>query len=69
VVEIRDQGGGFDQSRKDPFMFSYSTAPVQAAGKEIVMAGYGYGLPLSKLVVKAYTVLHCAWWGLESGEY
>ncbi|KAI8916397.1 histidine kinase-like ATPase [Gorgonomyces haynaldii] len=45
-VEIQDLGGGLPK-RKNYFTFSYSTAPPPE--KDMVMAGYGYGLPLSKL--------------------
>jgi hypothetical protein len=33
----------------DPFVFTHSTAMLPSNG-EFVMAGHGFGLPLSKLV-------------------
>merc|ERR1719186_1231350 len=57
TIKISDQGGGIPRSLTDNlFLYSYTTAPTPslAAGElgTTVMAGLGYGLPLSRLYAR-----------------
>lgn len=59
TVKISDQGGGIARSLADNmFLYSYTTAPNPslAAGEmgTTVMAGLGYGLPLSRLYARYF---------------
>ena len=55
--QIADQGGGIPRSKLDLlFQYMYSTAP-KPSRSEIVsapLAGYGYGLPLSRLYARYF---------------
>lgn len=55
--KISDQGGGIPRSKLDLiFQYMYSTAP-QPARSDIAsapLAGYGYGLPLSRLYARYF---------------
>ncbi|KAI8901782.1 histidine kinase-like ATPase [Globomyces pollinis-pini] len=52
LFEIRDQGLGIHPEQlKNCFLFHYSTAP-KPKNDEVVMAGYGYGLSLSRLYAR-----------------
>uniref|UniRef100_A0A0B7AGD7 Protein-serine/threonine kinase n=1 Tax=Arion vulgaris TaxID=1028688 RepID=A0A0B7AGD7_9EUPU len=56
-IKISDQGGGISRSKLDfVFQYMYSTAP-QPARSDIAsapLAGYGYGLPLSRLYARYF---------------
>ncbi|BFZ22683.1 hypothetical protein BsWGS_25722 [Bradybaena similaris] len=56
-VKISDQGGGIPRSKLElVFQYMYSTAP-QPARSDIAsapLAGYGYGLPLSRLYARYF---------------
>ncbi|KAK6970395.1 pyruvate dehydrogenase (acetyl-transferring) kinase isozyme 3 mitochondrial [Biomphalaria glabrata] len=57
TIKISDQGGGIPRSKIDLlFQYMYSTAP-QPARSDIAsapLAGYGYGLPLSRLYARYF---------------
>ncbi|XP_005111084.2 pyruvate dehydrogenase (acetyl-transferring) kinase, mitochondrial [Aplysia californica] len=56
-IKVADQGGGIPRSKLDLlFQYMYSTAP-QPARSDIAtapLAGYGYGLPLSRLYARYF---------------
>ncbi|GFR76039.1 [Pyruvate dehydrogenase (acetyl-transferring)] kinase, mitochondrial, partial [Elysia marginata] len=56
-IKISDQGGGIQRRKLDlVFQYMYSTAP-QPARSDIAsapLAGYGYGLPLSRLYARYF---------------
>ncbi|XP_068218042.1 pyruvate dehydrogenase (acetyl-transferring) kinase, mitochondrial-like isoform X1 [Palaemon carinicauda] len=57
TIKLSDQGGGIPRSHMDLlFNYMYSTAPQPAAsGMETPpLAGYGYGLPLSRLYARYF---------------
>ncbi|XP_068715847.1 pyruvate dehydrogenase (acetyl-transferring) kinase isozyme 2, mitochondrial-like isoform X1 [Montipora capricornis] len=56
TVKISDQGGGIPKSRIDQvFEYHYTSAPEPLkTGGTAPMAGYGYGLPLSRLYAKYF---------------
>jgi hypothetical protein len=54
-VQVSDLGGGIPRSLTDLlFNYMYSTAPQpsKAASPTVPLAGYGYGLPLSRLYAR-----------------
>ncbi|CAD5112673.1 unnamed protein product [Dimorphilus gyrociliatus] len=58
TIKIHDEGGGISRSQL-PLLFNYmySTAPrppSPAAASSTPLAGYGYGLPLSRLYAKYF---------------
>eukprot|EP00794_Sanderia_malayensis_P003522 gene3522-4023_t len=56
TIQISDRGGGITRSQMEKlFMYHYTTAP-QPMGTEAIapLAGYGYGLPLSRLYAKYF---------------
>ena len=56
-MQLSDQGGGIPRSLEDLlFNYMYSTAPQPAvSGLETPpLAGYGYGLPLSRLYARYF---------------
>lgn len=59
TVKLSDQGGGIRRSEVDLlFNYLYSTAPQPPspdAADTTPLAGYGYGLPLSRLYAKYFT--------------
>ncbi|XP_053636878.1 pyruvate dehydrogenase (acetyl-transferring) kinase, mitochondrial isoform X2 [Cherax quadricarinatus] len=57
TIKLSDQGGGIPRSQMDLlFNYMYSTAPQPAvSGLDIPpLAGYGYGLPLSRLYARYF---------------
>lgn len=57
-LQIADQGGGIPRSQKDMlFNYLYSTAPRPEPtdlGESAPLAGYGYGLPLSRVYARYF---------------
>lgn len=53
-LQISDKGGGIPRSLRDMlFHYMYSTAPKpSASGNSAPLAGYGYGLPISRLYAR-----------------
>ncbi|XP_043224238.1 pyruvate dehydrogenase (acetyl-transferring) kinase, mitochondrial-like isoform X2 [Amphibalanus amphitrite] len=56
TIKISDRGGGVPRSVSDMlFHYLYSTAPKpSASGDAAPLAGYGYGLPLSRLYARYF---------------
>lgn len=56
TIKISDQGGGIPKSTIDQvFEYHYTSAPEPLkAGSAAPMAGYGYGLPLSRLYARYF---------------
>ncbi|EDO42209.1 predicted protein [Nematostella vectensis] len=56
TIKISDKGGGIPRSKIDEvFEYHYSTAPEPStSGTVAPLAGYGYGLPLSRLYAKYF---------------
>jgi len=55
TVRISDEGGGIPRSHIDLlFNYMYSTAPKPGVGGQAPIAGYGYGLPLSRLYARYF---------------
>jgi len=55
TVKISDEGGGIPRSQLDLlFNYMYSTAPKPGVGGQAPIAGYGYGLPLSRLYARYF---------------
>lgn len=57
TIQVSDEGGGIPRSvRKRLFEYMYSTAPQPQRGEadHAPLAGYGYGLPLSRLYARYF---------------
>jgi len=55
TIKISDEGGGIPRSQIDLlFNYMYSTAPKPGVGGQAPIAGYGYGLPLSRLYARYF---------------
>lgn len=54
-VKISDLGGGIPRSHVDHlFKYMYSTAPRPSPSDSVPLAGYGYGLPISRLYARYF---------------
>ncbi|XP_018493724.1 pyruvate dehydrogenase (acetyl-transferring) kinase, mitochondrial [Galendromus occidentalis] len=53
TIKLSDLGGGIPRSASDLlFQYMYSTAPEPSSTNSAPLAGYGYGLPISRLYAK-----------------
>ncbi|KAM7343679.1 pyruvate dehydrogenase kinase isoform 1-T1 [Cochliomyia hominivorax] len=75
-VKISDQGGGIPRSQTDQlFKYMYSTAPQPSKSDlhTVPLAGYGYGLPISRLYARYFhgdiVLLSCEGYGTEAIIY
>ncbi|XP_037815743.1 pyruvate dehydrogenase (acetyl-transferring) kinase, mitochondrial isoform X1 [Lucilia sericata] len=75
-VKISDQGGGIPRSQSDQlFKYMYSTAPQPSKSDlhTVPLAGYGYGLPISRLYARYFhgdiVLLSCEGYGTEAIIY
>ncbi|XP_020712677.1 pyruvate dehydrogenase (acetyl-transferring) kinase, mitochondrial isoform X2 [Ceratitis capitata] len=75
-VKISDQGGGIPRSQSDQlFKYMYSTAPQPSKSDlhTVPLAGYGYGLPLSRLYARYFhgdiVLLTCEGYGTDAIIY
>ncbi|XP_055919274.1 pyruvate dehydrogenase (acetyl-transferring) kinase, mitochondrial isoform X1 [Eupeodes corollae] len=75
-VKISDQGGGIPRSQTDQlFKYMYSTAPQPSKSDlhTVPLAGYGYGLPLSRLYARYLhgdiVLLSCEGYGTDAIIY
>lgn len=57
-VKLSDRGGGINRSQVDQlFKYMYSTAPKPSPSQSnhtVPLAGYGYGLPISRLYARYF---------------
>ncbi|XP_075165166.1 pyruvate dehydrogenase kinase isoform X1 [Haematobia irritans] len=75
-VKISDQGGGIARSQSDQlFKYMYSTAPQPSKSDlhTVPLAGYGYGLPISRLYARYFhgdiVLLSCEGYGTDAIIY
>lgn len=75
-IKISDRGGGIPRSLTDRlFTYMYSTAPIPAASdiNTVPLAGYGYGLPISRLYARYFhgdlSLLSCDGLGTDAIIY
>ncbi|CAD6239468.1 GSCOCG00008703001-RA-CDS [Cotesia congregata] len=75
-VKMSDRGGGIPRSQMDQlFKYMYSTAPQpsKSDAHTVPLAGYGYGLPLSRLYARYFhgdlIVLSCEGYGTDAVIY
>ncbi|KAF7418940.1 hypothetical protein HZH68_001593 [Vespula germanica] len=75
-VKISDRGGGIPRSHMDHlFKYMYSTAPQpsKSDAHTVPLAGYGYGLPLSRLYARYFhgdiVLLSCEGYGTDAIIY
>lgn len=76
-VKISDRGGGIPRSVSDLiFKYMYSTAPQpsrSADAHNVPLAGYGYGLPISRLYARYFhgdlVILSCEGYGTDAVIY
>lgn len=72
TIKVSDRGGGIPRSQSDLlFQYMYSTAPRPSPGaNNAPLAGYGYGLPLSRLYARYFqgdlTVSSCEGYGTDA---
>lgn len=72
-LKMSDRGGGIPRSQTDQlFKYMYSTAPQPSKSDShtVPLAGYGYGLPLSRLYARYFhgdlILLSCEGFGTDS---
>ncbi|XP_026471694.1 pyruvate dehydrogenase (acetyl-transferring) kinase, mitochondrial-like [Ctenocephalides felis] len=75
-VKISDQGGGIPRSQTDQlFKYMYSTAPqpLHSDTNIVPLAGYGYGLPISRLYARYFhgdlVLMSCEGYGTDAIIY
>ncbi|CAB3241592.1 unnamed protein product [Arctia plantaginis] len=75
-VKMSDRGGGIPRSVTDLlFKYMYSTAPQPSKSDShtVPLAGYGYGLPISRLYARYFhgdlTLMSCEGYGTEAVIY
>ncbi|XP_015127283.1 pyruvate dehydrogenase (acetyl-transferring) kinase, mitochondrial [Diachasma alloeum] len=75
-LKMSDRGGGIPRSQMDHlFKYMYSTAPQpsKSDAHTVPLAGYGYGLPLSRLYARYFhgdlVVLSCEGYGTDAVIY
>lgn len=75
-VKLSDRGGGIQRSQTDHlFKYMYSTAPQpsKSDAHTVPLAGYGYGLPLSRLYARYFhgdlVLLSCDGYGTDAIIY
>lgn len=75
-IKISDRGGGIPRSQTDHlFKYMYSTAPQpsKSDAHTVPLAGYGYGLPLSRLYARYLhgdiVLLSCEGYGTDAIIY
>ncbi|CAB0042459.1 unnamed protein product [Trichogramma brassicae] len=75
-VKMSDRGGGIPRSQMDYlFKYMYSTAPQpsKSDAHTVPLAGYGYGLPLSRLYARYFhgdlVLLSCEGFGTDAVVY
>ncbi len=55
IIRISDKGGGFPRKDiKNVFLYSYTTIKHQLSYHQPIIAGFGYGLPLSRLYARYF---------------
>ena len=74
--QISDQGGGIPRSQIDQlFKYMYSTAPQPSKSdlNTVPLAGYGYGLPISRLYARYFhgdiVLFSCEGYGTDAIIY
>lgn len=75
-VKVSDRGGGIPRSVADQlFKYMYSTAPKPSKSDlhTVPLAGYGYGLPISRLYARYFhgdlVLFSCEGWGSDAIIY
>lgn len=75
-VKLSDRGGGIPRSHVDQlFKYMYSTAPKPSPSSmhTVPLAGYGYGLPISRLYARYFqgdlTLYSCEGYGTDALVY
>lgn len=75
-IKVSDRGGGIPRSETDLlFHYMYSTAPQPSKSDmgTVPLAGYGYGLPISRLYARYFhgdlTLLSCDGYGTDAVIY
>lgn len=76
-VKLSDRGGGIPRSHVDQlFKYMYSTAPKPSPAQSmhtVPLAGYGYGLPISRLYARYFqgdlVLYSCEGYGTDALVY
>lgn len=76
IFQMSDRGGGIPRSQMDNlFKYMYSTAPQpsKSDAHTVPLAGYGYGLPISRLYARYFmgdlVLLSCEGFGTDAIIY
>ena len=76
ILKMSDRGGGIPRSQMDYlFKYMYSTAPQpsKSDAHTVPLAGYGYGLPISRLYARYLhgdlVLLSCEGYGTDAVVY